>query len=160
MALMNGSLFVAALAVMVPLGIYGPYPAQSPRSEQTQTLQSEVVISTLSIEDLKKQLAAPGGKVEDKSEVSRAEPVTVIVRATGCMKDEAGQCDINANVTVYKPDGSIFLEAKVLDLSTGRVSVPLDIDATAAMGLYKVVVNVRDLTGRRFAVVERRFAVK
>ena len=157
---MNGSPFVAALALMFPLAIHAPHSGQNRQSEQTETLQSEIVISTLSTEDLKKQLAAPGGKIEDKSEVDRGEPVTVVVRATGCMKDETGRCDINANVTVYKPDGAVFHEAKVLDLSSGRVTVPLDVDANAGTGLYRVVVNVRDLTARRFAVVERRFAAK
>lgn len=137
---------------------------QSVRSFQeqpTETLQSEVLVSTLATEDLKKQIAAPRGKLEHKSEVARGEPVTAVVRSTGCLKDETGRCNINANLTVYKPDGSIFHEAKALDLSaTGHVIVPLDIDANAATGQYKIVVNVRDLTARRFAVLERQFAVK
>jgi len=152
---------LSALLVLTVAGVTGAAQAsRSVQAERTETLQSEVVISTLSTEDLKKQLAAPGGKVEDKSEVARGEAVTAIVRATGCMKDDTGHCDINANVTVYKPDGTVFHEAKVLDLASGRVTVPLDVDANAPTGLYRVVVNVRDLTARHFAVVERRFAVK
>ena len=152
--------FLFATLVLTLAGVSAAVLSARSQSASAATLQSDVVISTLSLEDLKKQLAAPDGKIEDKSEVARGEPVTVLVRATGCMKDDTGHCDINANVTVYKPDGSLFHEAKVLDLSTGRVSVPLDIGANTATGLYRVVVNVRDLTARRFAVVERRFAVK
>jgi hypothetical protein len=144
------------------------FAERSPRNLQPdgptgsqETLQSEVLISTLPAEELKKQIAAQNGKIEHKSEVARGGPVAVVVRSTGCMKDDTGHCSISANVTVYKPDGSVFHEAKVLDLSPpGRIAVPLNIDATAATGLYKVVVTVRDLTARRFPVLERQFAVK
>ena len=155
-------LLFAALAFIVAAVAHAQQqPAQSLQDQPTETLHSEVLISTLSTEDLKKQIAAPDGKIEHKSEVARGEPVAAVVRSTGCMKDEAGRCNISANVTVYKPDGSVFHEAKAVDLSTtGRVAVPLTIDANAATGLYKVVVSVRDLTARRFAVLERQFAVK
>ncbi len=76
------------------------------------------------------------------------------------MKDTAGACKVNVDVVIYKPDGSVFQEAKSLDLPTGRGAVPLKIDANTATGLYKVVVTVRDLTARRFATVERQFGVK
>ena len=162
---MKKSLLSAVLAVMVAAvssAQQSPQGAQSDTvTRATETLQSEILISTLTAEDLKKQMAAEGGKIDDTSEVSRGGPVAVVVRSTGCMKDMAGRCDISANVTVYKPDGSVFHEAKALDLSpTGRIVVPLNLDANAGTGLYKVVVTVRDLTARRFPVLERRFAVK
>jgi 5-hydroxyisourate hydrolase-like protein (transthyretin family) len=157
---MDKRLFVATLALMVAAVSHEQQSAQTLQTQPTETLQSEVLISTLSRDELKKQIAAPDGKIEHKSEVARGEPVAAVVRSTGCMKDEAGRCNITATVTVYRPDGSVFHEAKALDLATGRVTVPLDIGATAATGLYKVVVNVRDLTARRFAVRERQFAVK
>ena len=156
---MNSNLFLPALALGFAAVSFGQQTSIPPGSPQG-TLHTDVLISTLPSEELKKQLALPDGKIADTSEVVRGGPVAVVIRSTGCTKDEAGHCDINANVTVYKPDGSVFHEAKVLDLSTGRVTVPLDIDANAATGLYRVVVNVRDLIARRFAVVERRFAAK
>ena len=77
------------------------------------------------------------------------------------MKDEEGRCNMTAKVTVHNPDGSVFHETKALDLPpTGRLAVPLTFDASARTGLYKVVVTVRDLTARRFGVLERSFAVK
>jgi 5-hydroxyisourate hydrolase-like protein (transthyretin family) len=162
---MNKGLFFATLALTAAAVAFAEPSPQTPRPDSTispaETLQSEVLISTLPTEDLKKQIAAEGGKIEHKSEVARGGPVAAVVRSTGCLKDTAGQCNINANVTVYRPDGSVFHEAKVLDLSpTGRIAVPLNIDANAGTGLYKVVVTVRDLTARRFAVLERQFAVK
>lgn len=157
---MNKGLCCAALALMMAPASSAQQSRQTLQAQPPETLQSEVLISTLSIEELKKHLATPGARIEDKSEVTRGEPVTALVRSTGCMKGEAGRCDINANVTVYKPDGSVLQEARALDLSTGRIIMALDIDANAATGLYRVVVNVRDLTARRFGVLERRFAVK
>lgn len=136
-------------------------PGLSAPASQSDTLQSEVLVSTLPTEDLKKLIAAPSGPIEHKSEVARGGPVAVVVRTTGCMKDTAGRCTLNADVVVYRPDGSVFHEAKTLDLSpTGRIVVPLNIDANAGTGLYKVAVRIRDMTARRFAEMERQFAVK
>jgi hypothetical protein len=162
---MSKSLFFATLTLTMAAVSSAQQSPQSPQPDSAMTstegLQSEVLISTLPAEDLKKQIAAEDGKIEHKSEVARGGPVAVVVRSTGCMKDDTGHCNINANVTVYKPDGSVFHEAKALDLSTtGRIAVPLVLDAHAGTGLYKVVVTVRDLTARRFPVLERQFAVK
>jgi hypothetical protein len=129
-------------------------------TSQTETLQSEVLISTLPAADLTKQVAAATGTIEHKYEVARGGPVAAVVRTTGCMKDTAGACKVNADVVVYKPDGSVFHEARSLDLPTGRGAVPLEIGANAATGVYRVVVTIRDLTARRFATVEQQFGVK
>jgi len=161
---MNKNLAFAVVALALAAVSFAQQTPQRPSSgalsSPKETPQTDVLISTLPIDELTKQIAAQDGKIEDTSEVARGGPVAVVVRSTGCMKDEAGHCNITANVTVYKPDGSIFHEAKALDVSAGRVTVPLDIDANAATGLYKVVVTVRDLTARRFPVLERKFAVK
>jgi hypothetical protein len=148
------------LAALIALGpVFAP--VLSALTSQSDTLQSEVLISTLPPEDLKKQIAAPSGAIEHKAEVVRGGPVAVVLRTIGCMKDTAGRCNLNADVVVYRPDGSVFHEAKALDLApTGRLVVPLNIDANAGTGLYKVAVRIRDMTARRFAEMERQFAVK
>ena len=110
--------------------------------------------------ELTKQIAAATGTIEHKSEVARGGPVAAVMRTTGCMKDTAGACKVNADVVIYKPDGSVFHEVKSLDLTAGRGAVPLKIDANTATGIYRVVVTIRDLTARRFATVEQRFGVK
>lgn len=123
-------------------------------------LQSEVIISTLATPELTKQITAEKGTFEHKSEVARGGPVAAVVRTTGCEKDTAGNCKVNADVVIYAPDGKVYHEAKNLDLPQGRAAVPLKFDAKAATGVYKVVVTVRDLTARRFGQVERQFGVK
>jgi hypothetical protein len=161
---MKRTLLAAALAVaMAPVA----FAQQPPPGGQSGTpasppegLQTEVLVSTLPAAELSKQIAAATGAIEHKSEVARGGPVAAVVRTTGCMKDTAGACRVNVDVVVYKPDGSVFHEAKSLDLPTGRGVVPLKIDASVATGLYKVVVTVRDLAARRFAALERQFGVK
>jgi hypothetical protein len=160
---MNKSLLVATLSVaLMAVSSAQQTPQKEPTSKgPTETLQSEILISTLPTAELTKQIADEKGTIEHRSEVERGGPVAVVIRSTDCMKDEEGRCNITAKVTVYKPDGSVFHETKALDLPPkGRLAVPLTIDATAGTGLYKVVVTVRDLTARRFGVLERRFAVK
>jgi hypothetical protein len=126
---------------------------------QMQRLQSEVLISTLAAEDLTREIAAENGVIEHMSEVARDGPVAAVVRTTGCQK--AGEvCKVNADVVVYAPDGSVFHDAKRLDLPKGRAAVPLKLDASAPTGVYRVVATIRDLAARRFATVERQFGVK
>ncbi len=129
-------------------------------SSQTDKLNSEVLITTLPTIELTKQVTAEKGTIEHKSEVARGGPVAAVVRTTGCMKDAAGACKVNADVVVYKPDGTVFHEAKNLDLPAGRGAVPLKFDADAPTGVYRVVATIRDLAGRRFATAERQFGVK
>ncbi|MGK2935536.1 MAG: hypothetical protein ACSLFE_09890, partial [Gemmatimonadaceae bacterium] len=119
-----------------------------PGASAQQSLQWEVLISTLPPADLAKQLASATGTIEHRSEVARGGPVAAVVRTTGCSKEDAGGCTVN--VVVYAPDGSVLQEVKDLALPTGRASVPLEIDADSATGVYKVAIRVRDLTARRF----------
>jgi hypothetical protein len=154
---MKRTFIAAALAVALALVASAQ---QSRPTGQTEKLQSEVLISTLPTAALTKQITAPTGTIEHKSEVARGGPVAAVVRSTGCMKDTAGTCKVNTDVVIYKPDGSVFHEVKSLDLPAGRGAVPLKIDANTATGIYKVVVTIRDLTARRFATVEQQFGVK
>jgi hypothetical protein len=133
---------------------------QGALSSKAEKLQTEVLITTLATADLTKQITAANGTIEHKSEVARGGPVAAVVRTQGCERDSAGVCKVNADVVIYKPDGTVFHEAKNLDLPQGRGAVPLKFDPNAATGVYRVVVTVRDLTARRFANVERQFGVK
>ena len=161
---MTRPLIAAALAVAVSLvaSAQQPRPTGQPAaaSGQTGTLQVDVVVSTLPAAHLTKRIALAYGTIEHHSEVTRGEPVAVVALTTGCMKDTAGACNVNARVVIYKPDGSVFHEVKSLDLPAGRGAVPLTLDANTVTGVYKVVVTIRDLTARRFTTVERQFGAK
>jgi hypothetical protein len=130
--------------------------AQQPKD----ALRTEILISTLPAGDLTKWIAGGDVSIEHRSEVARGRPVSVVVRATGCMKDTTGRCNVNADVVVYGPDGSVFHEARTVDLGPlGRIVLPLQMDANAATGVHKAAVKVRDMTARRFAEMEVQFAV-
>lgn len=128
-------------------------------STQTQTLRSEILISSLATPDLTREITAERGTFEHKSEVARGGPVAAVVRVPGCQKD-GNSCRVNADVLVYRPDGAVFHEVRNLDLPLGRGAVPLRVDAQAPTGVYRLVVTLRDLQSRRFARVERQFGVK
>ena len=157
---MKGLIVIAALAASATATASSLQGQPGALSAQTQKLQSEVLITTLPVVDLTKQVTAENGTIEHESEVTRGEPVAAVVRTQGCEKDRAGACKVNADVVVYKPDGSVFHEVKMLDLPAGRGAVPLKVDAHAPTGVYRVVATIRDLAGRRFATVERQFGVK
>jgi hypothetical protein len=161
---MKRTFIAAALAVAQALVAYAQ---ESPATHQprtvtgeTEKLLSEVLISTLASKELTKQIAAATGTIEHNSEVSRGGPVAAVVRAKGCMNDTAGSCKVNADIVIYKPDGSVFQQVKSLDLPGGVAAVPLKIDANTPAGVYKVIVTIRDLTARRFATVEQQFGLK
>ena len=158
---MKAILVAAALAMaFVPVGSsqQSRPPGQRGAAPSREPLQWEVLISTLPPADLTKQLASATGTIEHRSEVVRGGPVAAVVRTTGCTNDPAGGCTVN--VVVYAPDGSVLQEVKELALPTGRASVPLEINASSATGVYKVAIRVRDLTARRFGTAERQFGVK
>ena len=152
-------------ATVVLVGILAAVPGfaqtgQGPLSSKVGKLGSEVLITTMTTADLTKEVMAANGTFDHKSEVARGGPVAAVVRTTGCERDTAGACKVNADVVIYAPDGKVFHEAKNLDLPQGRGAVPLKFDAMAATGVYRVVVTVRDLSARRFETVERQFGVK
>ena len=157
---LTAAVLAVALAPVASAGQSRPTSQAGAPIAQTEKLQSEVLISTLPTADLTKQLMTATGTIENKSEVTRGGPLAAVVRTTGCMKDTADACKVNADVVIYKPDGSVFQEVKSLDLPMGRGVIPITIDASAVTGIYRVVVTVRDLTTRRFSTMERRFDVK
>lgn len=154
---------VVTLAVLL-IGSVGAAFASQGQPEgltsQAEKLKSEVLITTLSTEDLTKQVMADNGTIEHKSEVARGGPVAVVVRAQGCEKGRDGSCQVNADIVIYQPDGAVFHQVKNLDLPAGRAAIPFKLDAQSPTGIYRVVVIIRDLTAQRFGKLERQFGVK
>jgi hypothetical protein len=157
---MGRTLTVLTICFTASAGVLARDAAQSGAlTSQMQRLQTEVLISNLASSDLDREIAAENGVIEHMSEVARGGPVTAVVRTSGCQK-VGDMCTVNADIVVYSPDGSVFHEAKNLDLPQGRIAVPLKVDANTPTGVYRVVATIRDLAARRFAKVERQFGVK
>ena len=148
--------YLIALAFAVGLA---QTPASQPTlSERRASLQPDVLITTLSAEDLAKRAASPA--LEHDTEVARHEAVTIVVSMGDCTKDARGACNASADVVTYKPDGSVHSEMKNITLNTGRGLTALKFTDRDATGLYKVIATVRDLNGKRFGKAERSFGVK
>ena len=153
-----------ALAAALALALTSTLSAQAGQpgalSGQAEKLQSEIIITILPPAELRTEIMSDTGKFDHKSEVSRGGPVAAVIVTRGCERDAKGACNVNADVVIYKPDGTVFHEAKNLTLPAGRVAVPLTVDAKTPTGVYRVVAIIRDLPARRFATVERQFGVK
>jgi tetratricopeptide (TPR) repeat protein len=140
-----------------------PAPTSPPAGAQASAaspLLAEILISGSPIADLPRNIGAGKGSIDHRSEVARGGPVSAVLWTSGCQKDAAGNCNVHADLVVYAPDGSVFHEAKNLDVSQGGAAVPLKVDAGAPTGVYRVVAFVRDLTSRRFMKLERQFGVR
>jgi hypothetical protein len=135
-------------------------PAGAQASVATSPLLAEILISASSIANLPRNIGAEKGSIDHRSEVARGGPVSAVVWTSGCQKDPGGSCSVQADLVVYAPDGSVFHDAKNLDVSQGGAAVALTVDARAPTGVYRVVAFVRDLASRRFTKLERQFGVK
>ena len=121
-------------------------------------LQAEVAITTWNEGQIREQI---GAKVlEHDSEVARDESVTAMVRIRGCQADATGVCRASADVTVYKPDGTVLTEVKSIDLARSHGTAAIKLSPSDVTGVYRVVATVRDLNARRFGTTERLFGVK
>jgi hypothetical protein len=132
--------------------------AQRTLSQRREVLQPVVAITTVAVTDL---TSIPATKeVEHDSEVARSEAVTVVVMIQGCQADVKGVCNASADVTAYKPDGSVHSEMKGINLATRRGTATLKLASSDVTGVYRVEATVRDLTAKRFGKTERLFGVK
>jgi hypothetical protein len=136
----------------------GLLQTSKPLSQQRSTLQPDVLITTLTAEELAKRSATD--PLEHDTEVQRHEAITVIVTIAECAKDGKGMCNASADVVAYKPDGSIHSDMKNVSLNTGRGTASLKLAAGDVTGIYKLVATVRDLNARRFGQAERSFGVR
>jgi len=141
--------------VIIALGLMVLPVAASQGLARKGALQSEVLVTTLSVAD---QQAAK--TLEHDSEVAKDEAVTIIVTLPTCQKDPQGACNASADVVTYTPDGTVHSEMKGVSLNTGRGTVALKLAPRDVNGVYKVVATVRDVIARRFGTTERLFGVK
>jgi hypothetical protein len=121
-------------------------------------LRPEVAITTATGTDLDKVLASR--TIQHRSEVSRADRITVVVSIQTCQPDGDGTCRASADVVLRAPDGSVHAEMKGIDLATTRGTARLALDAGDPAGIYTLHATVRDLNARRFGRAERSFAVR
>ncbi len=94
--------------------------------------------------------------INTASVVSREEPLGIFVLFAGCKPDANGNCNSEVDYTVYKPDGSVYVERKGLELWKAQAPPEPNIQLSNAIlifglnkddpaGEYKIKANVHDL---------------
>jgi hypothetical protein len=146
------------VAALLTLGLVQASASQSTPSQKRQVLQPQVLVTTLSADEVMKQTASTA--IEHDTEVSRHEPLTIVLTIAECEKGENGMCNASADVVAHKPDGSVHTQLKNVSLNNRRATAALTLSPGDPTGLYKVVATVRDLNARRFGTAERIFGVK
>jgi hypothetical protein len=148
------SLVIGLLALTVAQGS----SATTSLSQKRDTLKPEVLLTTMSADELAKHPA--GHALEHRTEVARADALTIVLTTGPCEKGADGGCTVSADLVTYKPDGTVHSEHKNVAVKGDRATVSLKFAPSDPTGLYRVVATVRDLTARRFAQAERMFGVK
>jgi len=108
---------------------------------------------------------------DSAKEVGFDETVGVIVLFAGCRPDGKGICNTEVDYTIYKPDGSIFIERKKQPLwkeqapppentQLGRAILAFRTAKSISSGVYRVKAKVSDLNADISFEVETQFSVK
>lgn len=155
------TLLATALALALPSLV--EVSAQTPPSaRKASALDTELIVATRDDDTLRQWSEwQPGVTLDTVTELRPNTPALVIVRVTGC-QIEFTKCNVNVDYTIYRPDNSVYKEAKLQPVENGRTAPPLKFTLTAsdAPGLYRVVATVRDLNARRTQRPERIFSLR
>jgi hypothetical protein len=146
------------LALLIAAGVIHTTTSDQTLSRKLESLQSDVLITTLGPEELRRHPSL--ADLEHDTEVARSESVTIVVTIATCEPSEGGSCNASADVVAYQPDGTIHTEVKNLLLNSRRATARLPLSANDPTGLYKVIATVCDLNARRLGKAERSFGVK
>ncbi len=101
----------------------------------------------------------------------RNQPLYTAVIFYGPARDDKGLCNVSYDITVKRPDGSLFAERKSMigwqnlapderQLMLGRNYLNIDLAPTDPSGIYTVEVLVHDNVGRVDLPLKQTFAVQ
>ena len=108
-------------------------------------------------------------KVNSATDVKRNDPAGVFVVFSGCLQDAQGGCNAEVDYTIYKPDGSVFMESKAQPISNGAISpdlrlgksfLPFRLGKDEPPGEYKVKAKLSDPSSRISFDLETKFRLK
>jgi hypothetical protein len=109
--------------------------------------------------------------INPANEVTREMSLGAFVLFAGCRPDKQGVCNAEVDYTIYKPDGSIFVEREHQPLWKDRAPPPPIIQLSSAIlmfrmrdvdpsGEYKIKAKVSDLNADISFQLERKFTLK
>jgi hypothetical protein len=107
-------------------------------------------------------------RFKSASKVKYGEPIGAFVLFAGCKPDAQGVCNSEVDYTIYKPDGSVYVERKGLPLWKEQVPPAPNIQLSRAIlalrmqkndspGEYKVKAKVADLNADISFELETKF---
>ena len=110
-------------------------------------------------------------KIKSASDVKRGESIGAFVLFAGCKQDAQGICNSEVDYTIYKPDGSIYVERKKLPLwkekappvpntQLGKAILALRFGKDEPVGQYKVKAKVSDFNANISFELETTFRLQ
>jgi hypothetical protein len=108
-------------------------------------------------------------RINSATDVKRDEPVGIFVVIRGCLEDARGECNAEVHYTIYKPDGSVFMESKAqtlwkgaafLDLRLGKGFLPFRLGKDEPSGEYKVNAKIFNPSSGVSFDLETKFRLK
>ena len=110
-------------------------------------------------------------KITSVSDIKRDEPIGAFILFAGCKQDIQGVCNSEADYTIYKPDGSVYVERKKLPLwkdkappapntQLGKAILALRFGKDEPIGEYKVKAKVSDLNANVSFEIETTFRLQ
>lgn len=109
-------------------------------------------------------------KIESAKKIKAGEPLGVIVLFVGC-KEVSGTCDSEVDYTIYKPDGSVFVQRLTQPLwreapppkpniQLGRAILSFQFQKEQPTGQYKIKAQVRDLNANTTVDLDTQIELK
>jgi len=110
-------------------------------------------------------------KIRSAKDVKRGDSIGALVLFAGCKPDSQGICKSEVDYTVYKPDGTMFVERKSLPLwdlqappapiiQLGKAILAFKLGPNDGDGEYKVKARVSDLNANVTLELETKFRLK
>jgi len=110
-------------------------------------------------------------KINPANEVTREMSLGAFVLFAGCRPDKNGICNAEVDYTIYKPDGTVFVEREHQPLWKDAAPPPPIIQLSSAIlmfrmrdgdtsGEYKIKAKVSDLNADISFELERKFTLK
>ena len=110
-------------------------------------------------------------KIKSAKDVERGDSIGAFVLFAGCKPDLQGICKSKVDYTIYKPDGTVFVERKSLPLwdlhapaapiiQLGKAILAFRLGPNDTNGEYKVKAKVSDLNANVTLELETKFRLK
>ena len=110
-------------------------------------------------------------KIKTATNVKRGESIGAFVLFAGCKQDAQGVCNSEVDYTIYKPDGSLYVERKGQPLwkerappgpniQLGRAILSFRLGKGDPAGEYKVKAKVSDLNADISFELETKFRLR